>query len=83
MEVAALVSLAAGGHDDALSELYRRYSGLLLRVAFGMLGNRRSRIGQIRIDSDQLHSLVGIALLKFQKIGHIRICARCAVALDP
>ncbi len=41
MEVAALVSLAAGGHDDALSELYRRYSGLLLRVAFGMLGNRQ------------------------------------------
>ncbi len=41
LEVAELVSLAAGGHSDALSELYRRYSGLLLRVAFHMLGNRQ------------------------------------------
>ncbi len=40
MEVADLVSLAAGGHNDALSELYGRYSRLLLWVALGILGNR-------------------------------------------
>lgn len=41
LEVADLLSLAAGGNSNALSELYRRYSALLLRVAFGVLGNRQ------------------------------------------
>ncbi len=41
LEVADLVSLAAAGNNDALSELYRRYSRALLRVAFRILGNRQ------------------------------------------
>ncbi len=40
LEVADLVSLAAGGNSDAVSELLRRYSGMLLGVAFSILGNR-------------------------------------------
>ncbi len=41
LEVADLVSLAAGGNSDAVSELLRRYSGLLMSVALGILGNRQ------------------------------------------
>ena len=41
LEVADLLSLAAGGNSDALSELYRRYSRALLTVAFRILGNRQ------------------------------------------
>ena len=41
LEVADLVSLAAGGNSDAVSELFQRYSGMLLRVASSILGNRQ------------------------------------------
>ena len=41
IEVVDLVSLAAAGHREALSELHRRYSAMLLRVALGILGNRQ------------------------------------------
>ena len=41
LEVADLVSLTAAGCSQALSELYRRYSGMLLQVAFRILRNRQ------------------------------------------
>ena len=40
-QVVHLVSLAAAGHGEALSELHRRYSAMLMSVALGILGNRQ------------------------------------------
>ena len=41
LKVTDLLSLAAAGNSQAFAELYQRYWGMVLWVAFGILGNRQ------------------------------------------